>query len=143
MHELPPAPRCPYCRRASILVSDAAVYKRSYGRHVWLCPICRAYVGCHKGGFHPLGRLANADLRALKVQAHALFDPYWQAATKLRGWSRHKARRAAYAWLADEMGIPMDQCHIGYFGLQETQLVIDICMEAKAHKGPTEGRASM
>ena len=55
----------------------------------------------------PLGRLANSELRKLKNKAHCVFDPLW-----LNGGM---TRTAAYTWLAEQLGIPFRDCHIGLF----------------------------
>ena len=122
-------PVCPYCQNPSKLVPDTEVYRRSYGTSVYLCEPCKAWVGVHKNTDPPipLGRLATAELRTLKIQAHAAFDILWRAAIKLRGWPKNKARNLAYAWLAHEMGLDVHQCHIGKFDLDQTKQAIAIC----------------
>ena len=122
-------PVCPYCGGDSILVPDSQVYARSYGSFVYLCEPCRAWVGVHRGTDppRPLGRLANTELRALKIQAHAQFDRLWLAAARLRHWSKGKSRRLGYTWLATEMGVDRKKCHIGYFDVKQTKRVIEIC----------------
>jgi zinc-finger-containing domain len=109
---------CPYCRIPAKLVDDSAIYGRSYGKKFWLCGTCGAYVGCHKAGSgdKPLGRLANPELRKLKIRGHELFDAFWRAAVLHRGWSKGKARNTAYKWLAKEMNIDPSLCHFGMMG---------------------------
>jgi hypothetical protein len=107
---------CPYCGAEAILLPDTAVYSRSYDGMVWVCQPCKAWVGCHRGKNNiPLGRLANAELRKLKIEAHSLLDALWRAAMKIRGWSQKYARGKAYSWLAKSMDIPPSDCHIGMF----------------------------
>ena len=55
----------------------------------------------------PLGRLANSALRKLKNKAHCVFDPLWL--------SGGMTRTEAYTWLAEQLGIPFRDCHIGMF----------------------------
>lgn len=114
-----PAPVCPYCHKAAQQAPSTAVYGagRDYGP-VWLCRPCEAWVGCHKGTPRPLGRLANKALREAKVRAHAAFDPLWKAGTM--------DRSAAYAWLADQLGIDRKDCHIGMFDLDQCSRVVMI-----------------
>lgn len=127
-------PDCDYCKNPAELWRwghEHYPYGRNYGR-VWGCKPCAAWVGCHpKGnGMHPestpLGRLANAELRMLKQQAHAAFDRLWQAKWK-QGTKKFTARRAGYAWLAQQLGISVDDCHIGMFDDAQCRSVIEIC----------------
>lgn len=111
---------CPYCGRQAELVDSKVIYGKSYGHKVYLCRNCMAYVGCHKGTDKPLGRLANAELRRWKMEAHAAFDPLWK-------YGRFKGKRnAAYAWLAQKMGLPVEKTHIGMFDVAECQRAIQI-----------------
>jgi hypothetical protein len=98
---------------------------------MWLCRKCGAYVGCHKNGKgdKPLGRLANPELRKLKMRGHELFDSFWKAAIKHRGWSKGKSRAAAYKWLAGEMNIPESECHFGMMGPDRCSRAIRILEE--------------
>jgi len=64
----------------------------------------------------PLGRLANAELRAAKRAAHAAFDPIWKGGDM----SRH----AAYGWLAKQLGISRANCHIGMFDVDGCEAVV-------------------
>ena len=108
---------CPYCGRNTVLVDSAEVYGRSYGM-IYLCRPCRAYVGCHQGTTRALGRLANAELRAAKHQAHEVFDRLW----KERVISRHEA----YRLLAEELNINPDYAHIGMLDVEQCNDVIRI-----------------
>ena len=113
---------CPYCGRRAEYVDSKCVYGKSYGM-IYLCRNCMAYVGVHKGTDQPLGRLANAELRYWKKRAHAAFDPLWK-------YGRFRGRRnAAYAWLAEKMGLPREKTHIGMFGVAECRRVIQIINE--------------
>ena len=60
---------CPYCGKPTEYVDSSIIYGRSYGM-IYLCRDCRAYVGVHKGTDQALGRLANAELREAKKEAH-------------------------------------------------------------------------
>jgi hypothetical protein len=89
---------------------------------------CQAWVGCHWNDlYQPKGRLANAELRAMKIKAHQAFDPIW---ANWKG-SRSRKRGKAYRMLADKMGITVDKCHIGMFNLDQCRQVIDICRRKK------------
>ena len=119
-------PNCPYCGKPALLKNSRVIYKgRDYGM-VWICPdypACDAYVGCHKDTNKPLGRLANAELRRAKNAAHAAFDPLWK--------SREMSRRGAYRWLAEQLRIDAQNCHIGMFDVAQCRRVVEIC-EARA-----------
>jgi hypothetical protein len=115
---------CPYCKNAANLVNGAEVYPRRPDlahKLFWKCAPCGAYVGCHQGGSDPLGRLANPELRRWKQAAHRWFDPIWK--------SRTMTRRAAYSWLAKELGIPAKDTHIGMFDVETCRRVVEVCME--------------
>lgn len=104
---------------------------RRYGK-IYLCRNCMAYVGVHKGTDKPLGRLANAELRNWKKAAHAVFDPLWKYG-RFRGH-----RNAAYAWLAQKMGLPVEKTHIGMFDVGQCRKAIEII--EKETKGDRYGR---
>jgi hypothetical protein len=133
MKRIPKAVLCDYCGAPAVLTDDSLVYNRSYGSFVWLCRPCGAWVGVHRNSphYHPLGRLANAELRAAKIKAHAAFDPLWKAAMQLRGWSQGEARGRAYRWLGRYMGVPPAKCHIGMFDEQQCVQVVEACRARK------------
>ena len=119
-------PLCPYCASKSELVKGSVIYPHRndlYNLNFWLCAPCDAYVGCHKGTTNPLGRLANKELRSAKSEAHKFFDPLWHNSEKPR---RH-ARNAAYSWLAEALGVPTQECHIGMFDVETCRRVVEIC----------------
>lgn len=113
---------CPYCDRAAMLVPGREIYPHRadlHHREFWSCPPCGAYVGCHENTANPLGRLANAELRVAKVQAHAAFDPLWR--------DGQMKRKAAYRWLAQQLGIEFKACHIGWFDVEQCRRVVEVC----------------
>jgi len=110
---------CDYCDTHTDYVDSEEIYGKSYGM-IYLCRSCGAYVGVHRGTDIPLGRLANAELRDWKKMAHANFDPVWTH-------GRFKGRRSdAYKWLADQMGLPEEETHIGMFNVKQCQQLIMI-----------------
>lgn len=117
------SPTCPYCNKTAYLVTGAKVYphrKDLYSKNFFAClGTCQAWVGCHPGSKQPLGRLANAQLRSLKQATHAAFDPLWQ----LGGFDRS----GAYAWLAQQLNISVEECHIGMFCEQRCEQAIAVC----------------
>lgn len=128
---------CDYCHEDAELVDKSEVYRQGFGGKVWLCRPCRAWVPAHPDSpvHKPVGRLAKATLRAKRLKAYVLFDQLWRATARLSGWEEHKARHAAYLWLAEEMGITPANCHIGRFDEAATQVVIDICSAVAMRKG--------
>ncbi len=118
---------CPYCKQRAEFVDSRVVYGKSYGM-IYLCRNCMAWTGVQRGTRKPLGRLANAELRLLKREAHNAFDTLWKV-------GRFKGRRnEAYKWLAQQLCIPVSSAHIGQFGNRECRRVIQLCREASHGK---------
>lgn len=120
---------CDYCGLPAKLVTGREIYAHRVdlaSKNFWNCSPCGAWVGCHPGTLNPLGRLADTALRAAKQRAHAAFDPIWQkecAGTGFKG----RARRSAYAWLADAMGMKPEDCHVGKLDVAECDRVVELC----------------
>lgn len=117
---------CPYCHRPAELTDSKEIYGRSYGKKVWICRECLAWVGCQKGTNKPIGRLANAELRHWKMLAHDAFDPLWKYG-RFRG-----DRDAAYRWLARQMRKPLNSAHIGMFDVNDCKTVVDLCRKERS-----------
>lgn len=113
------APICPYCGISAKLSRYKGVHDNG---HLWVCIACGARVGCHPGSKVPLGTLANAELRSARMEAHNAFDPRWRGAA-----NRFRARTDAYAWLASQMGLKIEDCHIALFDLQQCRRVVELC----------------
>lgn len=127
------APICPYCERAAVLVGGKVIYPNRpdlAAKRFWRCPHdpCDAYVGCHPLTTRALGRLANRELRNAKMAAHAWFDRRWNAEPNKA--MRGKARRREYAWLAAQLGIAAEECHIGMMSLDRALRVVEVCRSA-------------
>lgn len=117
---------CPYCGQTPVCVDSSEVYPYRpdlRGLRYWLCRGCGAYVGCHRGSDRPLGRLANAELRRAKMDAHHAFDRLWRTGVKSRG--------DAYAWLAERLGMDRKDCHIGMFDVEQCNRVVAVCREVQ------------
>lgn len=122
---------CDYCQQPAELCTGADIYPHRDDlarHHFYRCVPCEAYVGTHDGTVMPLGRLANARLRALKKSVHALFDPIWRGlgTPRNRGRNRKTARSAAYGQLAIALGIPKSECHIGMFDEERCEQALRI-----------------
>jgi hypothetical protein len=129
----PASPTCPYCGRpAEFLPSSETLYHgRDYGP-AYACLPCKAWVGCHRGTTQPLGRLADAALRRAKIDAHGAFDRTWRALHARRqaaepGYTLGRARASRYRRLAELLGIPPQECHIGMFDVETCRRVIELC----------------
>lgn len=117
------ARECPYCGGIPELVDASEVFGSKGASHpgrYYLCRPCRAWVGCHKFSDEAMGRLAGAELRALRNKAHKVFDLVWK--------DGHKASRyKAYSWLSLRLGIPRHLVHMGYFDEDDCRRVIALC----------------
>jgi len=117
---------CPYCQSEVKFYKDSIlVYGRDYGA-LYVCsryPRCDAYVGVHRGTTKPKGRLANKELREWKKKAHAAFDPIWQRGRMRRG--------RAYELLAEKLGIPKKEDHIGMFDVAMCKRTVEIFLLRK------------
>lgn len=124
---------CPYDSQLAELVHRSEIYGKrpsfkKASRYLWLCRACGAYVGCHKGTDVPLGTLANAETRLARIKAHAVFDDRWRELAAHYKINHKYARKRAYRWLAEQLSLTEDECHIGLFTAEQCQQVIDICL---------------
>ena len=108
--------------------SNSTVYGKEYGSgKCYLCKSCGAYTGTHRPRpKEALGLLANEPMRKGKVACHDLFDAMWKGKKKA-----HKKRRDLYAWLADAMGIPVEDCHFGYFDINQLRYAYRILFSVR------------
>lgn len=123
---LPAPTECRYCDGHVSLVRNSAVYGREFGGwpFVYLCGDCGAYVGLHPDTDLPLGTLADEPTRSARKSCKAWFV----GLQRRMGWDRNKA----YAWLAEQLGIDIDQCHFGWFEADQCLRAAQICAAAKA-----------
>ena len=117
---------CPYCNDECVLVGGDIIYphrKDLKDKKFWLCTPCNAYVGTHKNSkdHAPLGTVANESLRTERSKAHKVFDPMWR--------DGDMSRKDAYAWLARELNIEVNNCHIAMFDIETCKRAIQICMD--------------
>ena len=120
---------CNYCNNEAELVNGDVIYPHRpdlYEFKYYYCADDEAWVGCHRGTTKPLGRLANAELRQAKQDAHVAFDRLWRATTPAGSFDR----KGAYLWLAQHLGIERNDCHIGYFDVEQCQRVVEVCRAA-------------
>lgn len=111
-------------------VDSGEIYAKTYGM-IYLCRPCNAWVGMHEGTNEAFGPVPTAKLRQLKMLAHRWFDQL--AVEGLINEFYHvymaglSTRAKAYHWLASEMGIKPEFCHIGMFDVEQCKQVIPIC----------------
>ena len=118
---------CHYCCQACDWhESSKFIYGTDYGS-IWVCPRCDAWVGCVGGGKKALGTPANEEDRALRQEAHATLDPLWRRVAKRDEIPESFARRRAYKWLSEVMGISPTNCHIGMMHGPQLRRVIAMC----------------
>lgn len=129
---------CPYCSTAekvvvALLVTGGKIYpnRKDLAKYFfWHCD-CGAYVGCHKAESHgdgtvPLGRLADAPLRAAKGKAHVVFDKLWRKGSM--------NRTEAYKWLSGAMNLSAEEAHIGLMTIEQCQRVEQLAARYRPHK---------
>jgi hypothetical protein len=68
----------------------------------------------------------GSELAKARIAAHAAFDPFWKSGMFSRG--------VAYEWLASEMGLPIDKCHMVLFNVEQCRQVVAICEAHPTHK---------
>lgn len=112
-----------YCGKEALHHPDTSVIYggRVYGnKGVWYCPDynngCDGWVGTHPNG-EPLGRLKNKASRELAKQCHTLFDNHWDCKAQ---------RNKMYAWLANQMGLTIDECHFAVMTDEQLNQAITI-----------------
>lgn len=128
------APNCPYCGKLAVfLPSSEQLYRGHDFGPVWICWTDDAWVGCHASSNLPKGSLANLPLRRARMNVHDIFDPIWLNAREAYpgvsgglGRLRGIARTRAYQWLAEQLGIPARDCHIGMFDLVTCRRAIEV-----------------
>lgn len=102
---------CNCCGGEVRLVENSEIYGgRSFGDwpYAYLCRDCFAYVGLHPGTDLPLGTLADKPLREARKTCKKPFEQIWRD---------HMTRTQAYAWLAEQLGLPAEECHFGLFDI--------------------------
>jgi len=123
--------RCGECGAPTGLVDGATIHpRRADLAHLrfYACG-CGAYVGVHAGTLQPLGTPAGPATRAARTAVHRVFDPLWRDRADA---SRTVARRDAYRWLADRLGIRFEDCHIGMMDRPMVERARAACMRGQA-----------
>lgn len=107
----------------------------------WGCsrfPSCRATHGAHPDG-SPLGIPANRETKNARIAAHAAFDPIWEDAAKVYDgqkacrkersvrFLKGMARTRCYVWLAAQLGLTVEDTHMGMFDKETCERVVAVC----------------
>jgi hypothetical protein len=61
----------------------------------------------------------GAHISIARGEAHAAFDPLWK--------SGQMSRSQAYKWLAAQMDLPPEDCHMEKFTVEQCRKVVEIC----------------
>jgi hypothetical protein len=120
----PPEVRCGECHSLCQLTDGEEIYPHRsdlFHKSFWICRACGAYCGCSGTTSEPLGLPAGAETRQARSRAHRAFDKLWKKPNGVM------SRTAAYKWLASEMGITSQECHIGKMMARQAYLVVDLC----------------
>lgn len=123
--------KCNICGHKVIFTSNSVIYGREYGSgKCYLCTNnnCRAYVGTHEPRpTEAFGLLADESMRKQRNICHDIFDANWKNAKTSK--DRKKLRKAYYAKLANDLGIPVEECHFGWFDMTMLQKAYDAMMK--------------
>lgn len=103
------------CGSAVEVAHHNDVYGREYSDWPWMyrCARCDATVGMHPFTNIPLGTLADKALRDTRRACKAPFETLWT--------QHHMTRDQAYAALAQHLGIPVGECHFGWFTREQCE----------------------
>jgi hypothetical protein len=111
-------------------------------------PTCRSTHGAHPDG-KPLGVPADKATKEARIAAHAQFDRLWKdiapsyviprnlarSARKRNEYRiRKRGRTRAYRWLAEQLAIPFEDCHIGAMDAATCARVAALCTPMDAEK---------
>lgn len=116
-----PPTQCNICGSKNVrYTTNDEVYGKIYGNGgCYLCDDCKAYVGVHDTkNKKPLGRLANKEMRQLKMKCHYKFDKFWKQADF--------KRRDCYGYLAEKLDLRLRETHFGWFDTEYLNKAIDI-----------------
>lgn len=122
----PDVPLCAHCGAPATLTCGDIIYPHRpdlAGRSYWVCMLCRAWCGCHRGTTKPLGALANVRLRAVRMDVHRALDPKW------KGSSNPRMRSIVYQALAVRMGLMTEETHVGMFDEAQCRKALECLKE--------------
>jgi hypothetical protein len=120
---LPVPTSCHLCGGVVRIGTHEEVYGTDYSEwpYVYICESCKSYVGLHPFTNIPLGTLADKNTRNARKNCKKPFEQLWR--------NGKMSRAEAYQWLADKMGIPVNECHFGWFDIKQFQEAMNICIK--------------
>ncbi len=108
-------PICPYCDRPTQLNVGKHLYPRKpeLAKEIYhACIPCKAWVRAQRGTGEPMGRIANAELRAWKGKLMVAIDSL----------KKKLDRKGAQKWLADGIQVTVDD--IRWFDVMKCQIAV-------------------
>lgn len=134
-----PHPDCDYCGAPATLArmgDEPYPYRDDHGP-LWICVPCQAWIGIFARSTRhvPLGRLADAQLRDLKVKLHAALEPLVQAKVRRDGCNVFEARSKGMKWLAQAIGVEPDKCSIHTLDAEQCERAIAIVEAFEKERG--------
>lgn len=118
---LPVPTTCNICGHGVRLATHQEVYGRDFSDwpYLYYCDDCGAYVGIHPFTDIPLGTLADLSTRSARKHCKEPFERIWRCG--------YMKRREAYAWLAEALNIPVEECHFGWFDVSRCYQARGLC----------------
>lgn len=85
------------------------------------CTECGAVVGTHKDKpDEAMGILADREMCDMRQKSHKMFDNLWK---------NKEERTQMYQKLADELGIPFEECHFAHFDKEQLRKIDSILVK--------------
>ncbi|MDU5667721.1 zinc-finger-containing protein, partial [Enterobacter hormaechei] len=124
---LPVPTNCHLCSGSVRIGTHGEVYGRDFSDwpYVYLCESCGAYVGLHPFTAIPLGTLADKPTRDARKSCKMPFERIWKSGAM--------TRTEAYQWLSGKMGIPVHECHFGWFTVEQCLTAMHHCNDWLNH----------
>lgn len=123
---------CPDCSGDLVLIRKPKKWKGP-SKWAYACENrskgCRATCTAHPDG-SPAAVPAPRAVRKARSEAHVAFDVLWQENCPIKRQVRF--RNICYAYIADKMVIPYEECHIGMMGIERLKEFTRISKETSA-----------
>lgn len=110
---------CDVCGAPTQVAHNTDIYGKWVGSHEWFIqctdPQCGAFAETWPHSRVTFKKMATPQTRRARRMLHGIFDPLWKT---------REQRTLAYTWLAEKMGLPRKECHIGLFSVEQCQQAI-------------------